>query len=69
VQAHTFSVPEISCSHCKMTIEGAVNSLAGIELVAVDIPARTVDVAFDETAVALDEIVAAIEESGYEVAT
>jgi len=64
----TLSVPDISCGHCKTSIEGAVNELAGIDKVEVTIEAKTVDLAFDDDAVSLDDIVGAIEEQGYEVA-
>ena len=62
------SVPDISCNHCKMSIEGAVGALDGVDKVEVHIDPRTVDVEFDEAAVSLDAILAAIEEQGYEVA-
>lgn len=60
-------MPGISCDHCKTSIERAVAELAGVDIVDVDISARTVDVSFDEAAVALDRIIDAIEEVGYEV--
>lgn len=61
------SVPEISCAHCKESIEGAVSSLAGVESVTVDIDPKTVTLSYDEDAVSLSDIRAAIEEVGYEV--
>jgi len=64
----TLNVPDISCGHCKSSIEGAVGVLSGIEKVEVTIDARTVDVAYDESAVSPDAIVDAIEDVGYEVA-
>ena len=64
----TLNVPDISCGHCKMSIEGAVSELEGVEKVEVTIDARTVDIAHDEN-VALDAIVEAIEGQGYEVAS
>ena len=64
----TLDVPDISCGHCKTSIEGAVASLAGIDRVEVTIDARTVDVAFDESTVDRAAIVEAIEAEGYEVA-
>lgn len=67
MNATTLSVPGISCQHCKMSIEGAVSELAGIDTVEVDIASRTVELNFDEAAVALDQIISAIEEVGYEV--
>ncbi len=64
----TLSVPDISCGHCKESIEGAVGQLAGVEAVTVDIEPRTVSLSYQDTSVGLEEITAAIEALGYEVA-
>ena len=64
----TLSVPDISCAHCKSSIEGALQPLGGVERAEVTIDRRTVDIAYDDAALALDEIIAAIEEQGYDVA-
>lgn len=64
----TISVPEIHCMHCKMSIEEAVAGVAGVQRVAVDVPAAKVDVAFDAPAT-MEEIVAAIVGQGYDVPT
>lgn len=63
----TLSVPDISCDHCKMSIEGAVTELTGIERVEVHIEEKTVDVSFGES-LGLETIIEAIEEQGYDVA-
>ena len=63
----TLQVPDISCNHCKMSIEGAVGELEGVAKVEVAIDERTVDVSFDSPA-DIGAVVAAIEEQGYEVA-
>jgi len=63
----TLNVPDISCNHCKMSIEGAVSELAGVDKVEVAIDDRTVDVIFDSPT-DMDAVVAAIESQGYEVA-
>lgn len=60
-------VPDIHCNHCKMSIEGAVAELAGVDHVEVSIEDRTVDISYD-TPVTQGDIVAAIEGQGYEVA-
>ena len=36
--------PEISCGHCKETIESAINSLENVEAVNVDIDQKSVEV-------------------------
>ena len=64
----TLSVPDISCGHCKSSIEGAVKDLSGIDKVEVNIDPKTVDLSFDEASISLDAIIEAIEEQGYDVA-
>ncbi len=64
----SLSVPDISCGHCKSSIEGAVGPLDGVELVEVAIDERTVAVDFDGTDGTYSAIVDAIEGQGYEVA-
>ena len=39
-----FTVPEISCGHCKETIEAAVGSIESVESVTVNIDQKLVDV-------------------------
>lgn len=63
----TLTVPDISCGHCKMSIEGAVADLRGVSAVEVAIDDRTVDLEFDDASVTLDRIIEAIEDQGYEV--
>jgi copper ion binding protein len=62
------SVPDISCNHCKQTIEEALSRISGVDTSNVDIPAKTVALSFDESAVSLDEIVGVLAGVGYEVA-
>ena len=61
----TYSVPDISCGHCRTAITSEVWTVAGVESVEVDVDAKTVTV----TAEPLDEIalIAAIDDAGYEV--
>jgi copper chaperone CopZ len=60
-----YTVPGISCGHCKAAIEGEVGKVAGVERVDVDVEAKTVRV----EGVASDEAVrGAVDEAGYEVA-
>lgn len=65
----TLSVPDISCGHCKTSIEGAVAPLPGVAKVEVHIEDRTVDLDYNDDRVDLATIIAAIEEQGYEVAS
>ena len=60
-----YSVPGISCGHCKAAIEGEVGKLAGVDTVEVDVEAKTVRV---DGRVTEDEVRGAVDEAGYEVA-
>ncbi len=60
----TYSIPGISCDHCKMSIEGSVSKVAGVEKVDVSVEAKTVLV----EGTATDAVIrAAIDEAGYEI--
>jgi copper chaperone len=65
----TFNVPEVSCAHCKTSIEGALKPLDGVSDAAVDIEGKVVTIDFDDSVVARDKLVQAIHEAGYEVAS
>ncbi|MCZ7531842.1 MAG: cation transporter [Acidimicrobiia bacterium] len=64
----TLSVPDISCGHCKSSIEGALQPLDGIVSAEVSIEDRKVAVTYDESMVDVATMVKAIDEQGYEVA-
>ncbi|HET7483354.1 MAG TPA: heavy-metal-associated domain-containing protein [Actinomycetota bacterium] len=68
VTRERFNVPEVSCAHCKETIESALLPLNGIEEAAVDIDGKSVAVAFDSDVVDRTTVVRAIEATGYQVA-
>jgi copper chaperone len=62
----SYSVPDISCHHCRTAIAREVSAVAGVESVEVDLKTRTVTIIgwpLDPAA-----IVAAIDDAGYEVA-
>lgn len=60
----TYSVPAITCGHCKSAIEGEVSQVAGVDSVIVDIEAKSVAVVGGEDAA----IRAAIDEAGFDIA-
>jgi copper chaperone len=64
----TLSVPDISCDHCQRTLQTALDRLPGVQAAAVDVPGRTVQVTYDNTAVTPAAIRATLAEEGYEVA-
>ena len=59
-----YSVPGISCGHCKQAIETEVSKVSGVEMVLVDIDSRTVRIEGEGSVEALR---AAIESAGYDV--
>jgi copper chaperone len=61
----TYSVPGVSCDHCRAAITDEVAKVDGVAGVDVDLAAKTVTVAGDVDDVA---VVAAIDEAGYEIA-
>ncbi|MEX1216940.1 MAG: cation transporter [Acidimicrobiales bacterium] len=61
----TYSVPGISCGHCKSAIEGELSPLEGVDTAIVDIDAKTVTVVGD---ISEDDVRVAVDEAGYEVA-
>jgi copper chaperone CopZ len=61
---HTYSVPGISCDHCKRAIETEVSGVAAVESVAVDVDAKLVTVVGGDDAA----IRAAIDDAGYDIA-
>lgn len=64
-RTRTYSVPGISCGHCKAAIEGEVGKLSEVERVVVDVDTKTVEVSGEATD---EELRRAIEEAGYDVA-
>ena len=63
----TLSVPDISCGHCKSSIESALGPFEGVQSAIVSVQDRNVDVEYDPAEVDLAAIVAAIDDQGYEV--
>ena len=62
----TYTVPGVSCDHCRAAITAEVGAVAGVREVVVDLEAKRVTVngeGLDDAALR-----AAIEEAGYEAA-
>ncbi len=59
---YRFKVDDMSCNHCKMTIEKALQELEDIELYNVDLEKKEVSVESDGDA---QEIIDKIRERGY----
>ena len=65
MQTITYSVPGVSCAHCRTAITNEVDEVEGVESVHVDLEAKTVRVSGE----GLDEqaLIAAIDAAGYDV--
>jgi copper chaperone len=61
-----YNVPDISCGHCKQSIETEVGALEGVDSAVVDVDERTVSVAGNASDA---EVEAAIREAGFEIAS
>ena len=62
----TYTVPDMSCDHCKAAVSSELQRVAGVEQVDIDLEAKRVIVQGE----ALDDarLRSAIEEAGYEAA-
>ncbi|HEX8103196.1 MAG TPA: heavy-metal-associated domain-containing protein [Solirubrobacteraceae bacterium] len=66
MQTLLYTVPGVSCDHCRTAIAGEVTKVAGVSVVDVDLDAKVVTVTGDglQDAAVRD----AIDEAGYDVA-
>ena len=58
----TLSVPDMSCSHCQMTIEERLKRLSGVDRVVVNLDKQTVEV---DGNVGSEDVQQAIRDAGY----
>ena len=65
VRSVELSAMDISCNHCKNTIENGITGIAGVSSVEVDIEAKRVTVVFDESQAKTHAVLAEMEELGY----
>ena len=61
-----FNVPEISCDHCKNTIEELLNSQENIDSAVVDVQKKEVFVS-SSNQVSIDELKTVLDDHGYTV--
>ena len=63
----TLNVPDISCEHCERAITNALQPVAGVRMVNVDIPAKQVRVDYDEAHVNVEKMKEILQEEDYPV--
>ena len=56
---------DISCGHCKKSIEGDLAHEPGVRAVTVDIEDKRIDIDFDEAVTGPDVLKAKLDEIGY----
>lgn len=68
MQQITLTAPDISCEHCKHTIEHELGTLSGVQNVSVEVASRHVNVSFDPEMTSEPAIIAKLDEAGYPAA-
>ncbi len=56
---------DISCEHCKMTIESTLGSTSGVRTVEVDVASKAVHVVYDDSETSSEAIRSKLDEVGY----
>ncbi len=62
-----YTVPDMSCAHCKSAIEDTLRGVSGVETAVADPGSKVVVVAYDEGRADEARVRAAIENAGYTV--
>ena len=63
------TVPNISCAHCENTITSTLTALPGVQRMQVNIPAKQVQVAYNEQQVTVHQLSERLQEEDYPVAS
>ncbi len=64
-QTRTFTIENMTCPLCPVTVNKAMNNVDGVKSVDVDFDAKTATVRFDPTITTVDEIANASTNAGY----
>jgi len=69
VKTTVLKVPDMTCGHCELSVQEALDELDGVESAKADHAAGEVEVAYDEGKVSTEQFREAIEEVGYTLRT
>ena len=58
-------VPDMTCGHCELSVQEALDDLDGVERAKADHATGDVKVGYDEDKVSVEQMGEAIEEAGY----
>jgi len=61
-----FTVPEISCGHCKETIESVINTIESVQKVSVNIDEKLVEIS-STNKIDMEFVTNLLDEQGYTV--
>lgn len=61
----TFTVQNMTCAVCPITVKKALSQVLGVTLVSVDYASKTATVKFDDTAATVDKLTDATKAAGY----
>ncbi|PIE34714.1 hypothetical protein CSA56_07000 [candidate division KSB3 bacterium] len=65
MEKRTCTVPNMSCGHCKMRIEKALNGLDGVASATANVETKVVAVEWDASTVSWGDIQGSLEKIGY----
>ncbi len=63
----TLKVAGMSCNHCKMAVENALQELVGVERVEVDLDSALVNINYDVSKNSQEDLEKAVVDAGYQV--
>lgn len=61
----TFSVPDMSCTNCAMTLESLEDDLVGVREINASYHKLQMVVEYDESKLTIEQIIAAVKKKGY----
>ncbi len=61
-------VPDMTCGHCELSVQEALDELEGVQSAKADHQTGDVEVAYDESKVSAQEFREAVAEAGYTLA-
>ena len=64
METKTVTIPNISCGHCKMRVEKALNALNGVKATA-DVPTKAVTIKWESASTSWNDIAATLQKIGY----
>jgi copper chaperone len=64
-ESRVLRVPDMTCGHCELSVQEALNELVGVEGANADHTKGEVELTYDASKVTDEELREAIEEAGY----